>query len=245
MLPMVAGLSGDCAMLDFRAGKIDSALHLMMRALTEAEKIDPAAGLREHYCLLILGTAILWMRGREPGWPGERQQMVIGMCSNPDPLAEFKDRPLPPWLLAWYLLAEVEAEASENRAVYAALRNRTTTGALLPMETMLASRLLQVSIRRSNVDRFLEVLPTYSRAVVVGSSMIPDMLTRSLLDWPTGSLKPVGTDDWTDPFIEEATVSAILVFALALVCSGKTDAFEELRVRVSQTAGLSVCPGTS
>jgi tetratricopeptide (TPR) repeat protein len=245
MLPMVAGLSADCAILDFQAGRIDSALHLMVRALTEAEKIDPDAGLREHYCVLILGTAIIWMRGQEPDWSGERQQIVIGMCSNPAPLAEFKDRPLPPRLLAWYLLAVVEADASESREVYAALRNRTKAGALLPMETMLPAHFLRASIRASNLDRFLEILPTYARAVAVGGSMMADMRTRSLLEMPTGSPQPVGTDDWTDPSIQEATVSAILAFALALVCSGKNDAFEDLRTRVLQTPGLSTAAESS
>ena len=100
MLPMTAGLSGDCAILDFQEGKVDSALALMLRALTEAEAIDPKAGLKEHYCVLILGTAILWMRGNAPNWTVARQAMVIGMCSNPEPLPEFKDRPLPPRLVA-------------------------------------------------------------------------------------------------------------------------------------------------
>jgi hypothetical protein len=137
----------------------------------------------------------------------------------------------------------VEAEAGDNQEVYAALRHRTKTGALLTMETMLASHLLDASIRRSNVDRFLEVLPTYTRAVVLGSSIMADARARSVADMPTGSsLKPVGTDEWTDPSIREATISAILVFALALVCSGKTETFEELRARVLQTADLSIHP---
>ena len=85
MRPMTAGLSADCAILDFQSGKTESALTLMLRALTEAEPINPNAGLKEHYITLILVTAILWMRGGAADWSVERQAMVIGMCSNPDP----------------------------------------------------------------------------------------------------------------------------------------------------------------
>jgi hypothetical protein len=46
---MTAGLSADCAILDFQSGKIESALTLMLRALTEAEPVDPNAGLKELY----------------------------------------------------------------------------------------------------------------------------------------------------------------------------------------------------
>ena len=58
MRPMTAGLSADCAILDFKLGRTDRALVLMIRALTESESIDPNAGLKEHYCLLILGPVI-------------------------------------------------------------------------------------------------------------------------------------------------------------------------------------------
>ena len=147
MRPMMAGLSADCAILDFQAGKIGSALALMLRALTEAEPIDPKAGLKEHYCVLILMTAILWMRGGARDWPVERQAMVIGMCSNPDPLPELKDRPLPQRLLPWYELAELEAGVSDSQLVLTALRQRTTKGGLLAMETMLAAGLLRAAVR--------------------------------------------------------------------------------------------------
>jgi hypothetical protein len=139
MRPLTAGLSADCAILDFKAGKTDRAVSLMLRALEEAELIDPKAGLKEHYTILILTAAILWMRGGAADWPVERQAMVIGMCSNPDPLSEIKERPLPQRLLPWYELAELEADISDRQLALAALRQRTTKGGLLPMETLLAA----------------------------------------------------------------------------------------------------------
>ena len=244
MRPMTAGLSADCAILDFQSGKIDSALALMLRALTEAEPIDPKSGLKEHYCVLILTAAILWMRGGAADWPVERQAMIIGMCSNPDPLPEIKDRPLPPHLLPWYELAELEAETSESQIVLAALRQRTTKSGLLPLETTLASSLLEAALRNLNVERFLDALAVYPRAVTEGVAIMASRRAEDVLAMPLGMLKPIAVGEWGDEKIQEATTSAILIFAVTAVCSGRLDVFEDFRARLSYTRGLgpSVAP---
>jgi hypothetical protein len=242
MRPMTAGLSADCAILDFQAGKIGSALSLMLRALTEAESIDPKVGLKEHYCVLILMAAILWMRGGAADWPAERQAMVIGMCSDPAPLPEIKDRPLPQRLLPWYQLAELEALTSDSQLVLAALRERTgKAGGLLPMEVTLASYLIQAALRALNVDRFLDTLAIYSRAVVEGVAIMASRRRQvDAFAMPAGMLKPVTGDDWSDKSIREATTSAVLVFAVTAVCSGRRDVFEDLRARLLRTEGVDV-----
>jgi tetratricopeptide (TPR) repeat protein len=244
MRPLTAGLSADCAILDFQTGKSDSALILMLRALTEAELVDPKAGLKEHYCMLILMAAILWMRGAAANWPVERQAMVIGMCSNPSPPPELKDRPLPQRLLLWYELAELEAETSDSQCVLAALRQRTTKGGLLPMETTLASRLMQATLRNLDVDRFIDTLAIYPRAVVESIAIMANRRQYDVFAVPTGILKPIGVGEWNDKAIREATTSAILVFAATAVCSDRLDLFEDLRARLLNRKGLgpSVAP---
>jgi tetratricopeptide (TPR) repeat protein len=238
MRPMQVGLSADCAILDFQANKIDSALAHMLRALEEAESIDPQLGLRDHYCLLILTTAILWMRGGAADWPIERQAMVIGMCSNPDPLPEMKDRRLPQRLLPWYELAELETQVSDQQFVLTTLRQRTTKDGLLTMEITLAGSLMRAAVRLLNVDRFLEGLPTYPRAVAMIAETLPMRRTVDLFSMPTGQLKPVKMPEWGDKSIREATASAVLIFGLTAVCSNRRDAFEDLRDRLLGMVGV-------
>jgi hypothetical protein len=245
MRPMMAGLSADCAILDFQFGKMDSALALMMRALTEAEPIDPKAGLKEHYCVLILMAAILWMRGGGADWPIERQAMVIGMCSNPDPLPEMADRPLPQRLLPWYQLGALEAEVSDSQFVLNALRQRTARAdGLLHMEIMLPTSLMQAALRALSVERFLDVLAIYPRAVVEGAAIVANRRVDDVFAMPAGTLKPVTEEEWNDKAIQDAATSAVLVFAVTAVCSGRLDGFEDLRARLSQIPGLgpSVSP---
>jgi hypothetical protein len=241
---MTAGLSADCAILDFKSGETDSALALMLRAMTESEPIDPKAGLTEHYCLLILTTAILWMRGGAADWPVERQAMVIGMCSNPDPLPELKDRPLPQRLLPWYELAELEAQVSDSQFVLTALRRRTENGGLLPMESTLAATLMQAAVRTLSVDRFLETLAVYARAVASAAARTPTTRPEDILAMPIGLLAPVNATEWNDKSIVNATASAVVIFGLTAVCSHKRDVFEELRARLVRIegAGASLAP---
>jgi hypothetical protein len=238
MRPMTAGLSADCAILDFQSGKTESALALMLRALTEAESIDPNAGLKEHYTILILMAAILWMRGGAADWPVERQTMVVGMCSNPDPPPELKDRPLPQSLLPWYELAELEAETSDSQAALRALRQRSTKSGLIPMETTLASRLIQAALRGINVNRFIDVLVIYPRAVLEGVAIMKRQ-DYSVFEMPAGLLKPIAAGEWSQESIKEATTSAVLLFMLAAVCSGRREVVEILRARLTALEGLA------
>jgi hypothetical protein len=238
MRPMTAGLSADCAILDFQSGNIESALALMLRALMEAEPIDPNAGLRERYISLILITAILWMRGAAADWPVERQAVLIGMCSNPDPSPEFKDRPLPQRLFSWYELAELEAETSDSHVILKALRQRTAkSGSLLNPEIMLASRLITGALRTLDVDRFIDALVIYPRAVVEGLAL----MRRGDFDvfaMPEGELQPITAGEWSEKDISEAATSAVLIFLLTATCSGQPEIIERVQARLMKKEGL-------
>ena len=62
MLPMAAGLMGDCAVIEFQMENHEEALRCTAQALRDGDEINPEAGPREKYCTLILGHMILWMR---------------------------------------------------------------------------------------------------------------------------------------------------------------------------------------
>jgi tetratricopeptide (TPR) repeat protein len=240
MGPMTAGLSADCAVLEFQAGRIEGALGLMMRALTEAESIDPKAGLKEHYCHLILIAAILWMRGHASDWTADRQEMVIGMCSNPEPPAEIRERRVPQKLLPWYELAELEAESSVSQLALIALRKRTANGGLLVKEITLASFLLRLATRNLNVDRFIEVLPTYCRAVVSSTPFAVSRDSFNPFDMPMGSLKPVEGPEWGDKSLQDAAASAIVAFSTTAISSMRIDLFQDFRARLLRIESMSL-----
>ena len=199
MKPMTAGLSADCAILDFDVGKNESALDLMHRAILEADDLDPRAGLKEAFIKRVHIAAILYMRGAAPDFPAARQARVYGMCSHPEPQEWFRNQPQAQAAFVWYELAELEAEISHNQTVLTELRKRTKVGGLLPLETMLVSRLAEAAVRYLEVDRFLEVLNTYPRAIVEGTPSLQGWGGSDLFNIPVGKLTPITEGEWGIP----------------------------------------------
>lgn len=239
MRVMKAGLSADCAVLEFEAGHIERALQLMLRALTEADAVDFTAGLREHYCAFILLAAILWMRGTEEDWPDDRQTMVIGMCSDPNPKPEILERKVPQRLLAWYQLAELETDRTESENVLTALRERTATAGLLPMEPTLTLRLARRALRTHDVDRFIEILPFEGRAAEVGTQLVRKLDRDNAHAMPQGKLSLVTMTEWIEPRFAQFGTDAVLIFAAAAVCGGRPDVLAHLRTSLIRIDGLA------
>jgi hypothetical protein len=240
MKVMKAGLSADCAVLEFEAGHIERALRLMLRSLTEAEAVDFTEGLREHYLAFILLAAVFWMRGADEEWPAQRQTMVIGMCSDPNPKPEIQERKLPQRLLAWYQLAELEADRTESENVLTALRERTATTGLLPMEATLTGRLARRALRTLDVDRFIEILPLEGRAAEVGSQLMGKLDHSNTHAMPQGKLSPVTMTEWSEPRFTQFGIDAVLIFAAAAVCAGRPDVLAHLRTGFIRIGGLAL-----
>jgi tetratricopeptide (TPR) repeat protein len=233
MKPMTAGLSADCAILDFDAGKHESALSLMRRALLEADDLDPRAGLKQAYVKRVHIAAVLYMRGGAPDFPAARQARVYGMCSEPEPQEWFRSQPQAQPAFVWYELAELEAEISQSQAVLTELRRRTVSGGLLPLESMLVVRLAEAAARNLDVDRFLEALKTYPRAIVEGVSSMRAWGGGDLFNMPVGNLTPISDGEWSNPKIAQTTKNAILSFVLACAATGRADIVANLRNRVT------------
>jgi tetratricopeptide (TPR) repeat protein len=224
MKPMTAGLSADCAILAFDAGKHENALSLMRRALLEADDLDPRAGLKQAFVKRVHIAAVLYMRGGAPDFPAARQARIYGMCSEPAPQEWFRNQPQAQPAFVWYQLAELEAEISQSQTVLTELRRRTAaTGSLVPLETMLAVHLVEAAARNLDVDRFLEALKTYPRAIVEGVSSMRPRGGGDPFNMPIGNLTPIADGEWSNLRIVQATKNAILSFVLACAATGRAD----------------------
>jgi hypothetical protein len=239
MQPMTSGLSADCAILDFDAGQVESALNLMRRALLEADDLDPRAGLKESYVKRIHLAAILYMRGAAADFPAARQAKVIGMCSDPAPQEWFRLQPQPHPLLAWYQLAELEAESSRSQSVLEELRKRTKSGSLLSMEVVLVSRITEAAIRELDVDRFLDALTIYPRAVVEGTYILRDRGGAHFLNPPVGRLAAITEDEWKTGTVAESAKRAVLSFMLVCAAHSRGDVMIEFRRKIACIPGLA------
>jgi hypothetical protein len=58
---------------------------------------------------------------------------------------------------------------------------------------------------------------------------------------PAGLLKPVTAGEWDQKDIKDATTSAVLIFLITAVCSGRPQIAEELRLKLSHNKELAEC----
>jgi len=240
MKPMTAGLSADCAILDFDAGKHENALSLMRRALIEADDLDPRAGLKQAFVKRVHIAAVLYMRSGAPDFPAARRARVYGMCSEPEPQEWFRNQPQAQPAFVWYQLAELESEISQSQAVLMELRRRTAaTGGLLPLESMLVPRLAEAAIRNLDIQRFLEALKTYPRAIVESISNMRAWSGGDPFNMPVGNLTPIGDGEWSNPRIAQTTKNAILSFVLVCAAAGHADIVANLRNKVTLVPALA------
>lgn len=238
MKPMTAGISADCAILDFDLGRRDSALDLMRRALLEADDLDPRTGLKQAYVKRVHIAAILYMRGAAPNFPAARQHRVYGMCSDPEPNEWFRDQPQPQPVFVWYQLAELEAEISSGQAVLIELRKRTKNGGLLPLEITLASGIMNAALSNLEVGRFVETLKIYPRAVIEAPHSMQRQ-TFNPMNMPIGNLTPIAEGEWSDAKISEMGKCVVLTFMLACGAAGRADVMADFRQKVMAVPGLS------
>jgi tetratricopeptide (TPR) repeat protein len=240
MTPMAAGLLADCAILDYDAGKKESALDCMRRALLEADELDPGSGLKEAFVKRIHIAAILYMRGRAADSPFRRQAMFYGVCSNPEPQEWFREQPQAQPTFVWYQLAELEAEISQGQTVLNELRARTKViGGLLPLESMLATTITVGAIQALDVDRFVESLKIYPRAVVEHVNN-RELWGGDPFNMHEGTLAPISEGEWKGANIAQCTKYAVMSFMLAGAARGRADLLTDLRHKVARVPGLTV-----
>jgi len=236
MKPMTAGLSADCAILAFDDGDEEAAVALMHRALLEADGLDPKKGLKEAYIKRVHMAAILYMRGAAKDFPAARQARVYGMCSEPEPNEWFRNQRQPQASFVWYQLAELEAEVSKGHTVLDELRRSTKAERILPLELMLTSRATEAALRQFDVDRFLERMSTYPRAIVLAARSLGT--STDPFNMPVGTVAPVTEGEWGDKDIAEVTRNAVMCFMLLCAATGRADVLAELRYKLDAIPGL-------
>jgi hypothetical protein len=103
----------------------------------------------------------------------------------------------------------------------------------------LAVSLARRAVRTLNAEGFLKALPLELRAVQVGNEVIAKFTTDNVFEMPIGKLMPLTPAEWADPSIGRVATNAVLIFAVAAVCSGHPSALAKLRTCLSQVEGLN------
>ena len=165
MKPFAAGTLGDCALVTFVQGQYDDCRDYAIRAFETVEQISSVDTLNYRYGSFILGYMVLWMRSQIDKSRSKNLDLVmwIGMCSNPEPHAEFLERPVPPPLVKWYQLAELEVDLNlGGERALDALRVRTEDKELPQCKLLLDKYLVVRAAFVGDAVRFANILPAYA-----------------------------------------------------------------------------------
>jgi hypothetical protein len=130
---------------------------------------------------------------------------------------------------------------SDKTIALAALRKRTAKGGLLPVEATLAGSLLKSAVRTLDIKRFIDALSVYPRAVTIAVENMSIRRPEDVFEMPKGVIKRICDDNWTDPKYKDIITCAVVIFLIAIVCSGCADRVDDFRRRVQAMDGLHAC----
>jgi tetratricopeptide (TPR) repeat protein len=225
MRPMAIGLKGDQAIAQFKLGNKSETLNLMRSAITDAEQLNPKAGKKEKYCILILGHAILWMQKQVEYKLMDKidVQIVPGCCSKPEPSEEIMERPSLPSLFLWYQLTFLEVMMGINAGILDELRKRTCTKRIISCEVALSHYLIVKYITTVDIENFFSYLAEYTSKTAYmeeNRSSINEKNIYEIMNIDSFAIKPV---DWTSNIHLRITKDAIIATVASAFFSKSID----------------------
>ena len=217
MKPFAAGTLGDCALVTFVQRQYDDCRDYAIRAFDTVDQTSSVETLNYRYCSFILGYMVLWMRSQIDKSRSKDLHLVmwIGMCSNPDPHAEFLERPVLQPLVKWYQLAELEVDLNLGRELaLEALRVRTEDKELPQYKVLLDQHLVIRTAFVGDAVRFINILPEYT----FNASRVLRM-TRPSGSGPSGSFtvaETVALPEESDPVWQDEVSLTVMRKSVSL-----------------------------
>ena len=230
MWPMSAGLLADASITAFKRGEHGEAVCLMIRALKEAERIDPQRGLKEKYLTIILGHSILWMQSQTDAESNDQEWVVYpGICSNPAPDARIGEKVDPPPLLRWYKLAEIECDLNLDCGALDALRIRTKSSGMVSSEIELLEHLMRRAIRTSDAQLFVDTLPAH----IMGAREKRESGVEQIVSLDvTVGLPDIDGTIWDEELRSGLPKDILLAFISTALAKSRRDSIADLSERI-------------
>ena len=231
---MAVGLGADAAVAAVELEDVGRGLRGLLSAVESLSGIDARTTLRSAYCHHVVRHAVLWVYARitnagievagQPVW------LEAGTCSNPEPVAAIRERPLAHVDLAWYLMAETEVAAGIDVGVRRRLEERLGGNGIPAMDLRLRMRVMQKAIDRVDAEGFSRGFREYIEAAVYVSTerrwveeswdgLVPNR----------GRIPKLNADRLFEDRAEHAGRESILAYAVCAGLEGRTGAMDRLK----------------
>ena len=226
-IPMSAGLLAESAFVAYLQSDYAGCLDLLKQAILQAESLGPMPSDLEKYCLIILGGFLTWLFENIQTGIAKRDWKV-GICSNPNPNPEIISQgDVPPPLILWYQLANLEAMFGVDVGALAEMKARRAAKGfgLQAFEELLASSLMGNIIKDVDVEQFLNYLPEF-----LTLNAVPRAPSESVIFKPVAvPLVPIEQKMWEGSY---ACVfyfeNSLIAFALQAIARDKEAELDRL-----------------
>lgn len=232
---MAVGLVADAGIAAYLAGDVGSAIELMEAALLGLAPIEPDGSLAAAYLYRVIGHAAMWLSVQVSPMEDREAHMEPGACSNPNPPAAIRDRPLQPLDFVWYMLAEVADANALGDGVCDRLLSHIAGARIFASETTMAIQRLEHAIDRLSAEEFVvRLLPAVS-AMASYRTESGRHRTFDPFAPERAPLAPLDDQQLAEPDNQAIIRSLVTTFAVCASASGKPEVIKDLVERL-QTA---------
>lgn len=237
------GLCADMALAYYKGGNQSRAIELYAGVLEALPRIDDDEALKSIYLSRVARHGVLWLflqvTGEDKAFlAGEDlTTMVPGMCSNPDPPEQIREKELASLDATWYIFAVVESQVMSPTTAVARLRSRLSGRQIPSFELLVMERFVEATIRSQAVDEFVAIFSLWIDCLVYWESH-QDAMRQEQIAQPSYALVPAAQRlQLASSFILESTQQAVLGFGIVAACFGHAEHIAALRLGLSGTYG--------
>jgi tetratricopeptide (TPR) repeat protein len=237
MALMALGLVADRGIAEFQAGNLPTAIASFSKALEGLSQFDPTNSLKAGYLHKVIRHAVLCVNlrvtGKQALVPEQDAAIAPGMCSNPEP-SDLSDMPLGHIAVAWYLLAEVEIAGDAGTSIADAMRNRLGGKLIAMMETNLRAARIAISIKRSDVQRFLGSLEGWVEGLFYIQNLGQSFRNFSPLNPPYGEIALALPEQFAGLEGQRHLANALFAFGIAASLQNRPETLQQLNAAITE-----------
>ncbi len=237
------GLQADRALALYRGGQKELAIQEYAAVIGQLPHSDVQLSLGSAYVSRVVRHGVLWLYQQAIGSDlasavgEERTMLVPGMCSNPTPSEEIRQKPLVPVEATWYLFSAVESEVMPASQAFSRLQERLHGRHIPALELLALEQCVETSIRALSPEQFAALAGRWLELVGYWTSNRDTMAHFNMERPEFIDVRPATPEELASEAVTEAVQHAVVTFGIAAGTAGQPGLLHDLSVRLSGVPG--------